>query len=411
MRTMVKRFFLLEIASVMLGSAYMQAQVDTVRIDLSSLGQTVTQVDGWAFDEGTKTLTINGLEGVDAPSPVYLLAGDGTQKVEHVLLDSPGDSLSVVLGAQTSAWSCEFGYPLEITSSTRVGMQLAEGSLTNLQQTNPIAGAAVYNAGSLSISGTGELGLTSMGTAFYNEGGMCTIHSGRVYFEGGVALYLEGSSAFKLRDDAVARMNGDVGVYSNAHLDVREGSFVVYGLKEQLSTAVIEGEEAKLSGSLLQFTSTEEARAGGVTLELRSEDETIPVALEDNVISFALNVKPGTYQLIKPGTPDVVEQGVNEAGKTVTFFEAKEDCLTNYIEVEPATVTSVGSLTMEDPVKVFAAGEGWVVHLKQAEAIHVYTVRGTLLKTVAGAVGDTRIEVAEGIYFLRIGDQVYKVKR
>lgn len=389
-----------------------QARMDTVRIDFSVLNRDVGLADGWSFDAAERTLTILGMEGAGDVSPVYLLFGDGSEKVEHVLLDAPGDSLSVVMGSPDLAWACEKGYPLEVTADTRVGMRLMEGSLTHLSQMDTFAGAAVYNRGVVSVFGTGELAVASMGgAAFYNEDGWCRVESGTVYLYGGVALYLEGASSFGLGDEAMVRINGDVGVYSNAHLDVRAGSFVVYGFKEQLSTAVIEGADATVSGSLLQFTSTEEARLGGVTLELRSENDTVPVFLEENMISFAQNIAPGSYQLIKPGSPDIVEQGVNEEGETVTFFEARANSLTNYIEVEPATVTSSKALSVEAGVAVFSSGDNLVVRLGQPETIRVYTANGVMVKALSSQAGDRMIELPEGIYFLRVGKNVYKVRK
>lgn len=89
-------------------------------------------------------------------------------------------------------------------------------------------------------------------------------------------------------------------------------------MKKELSTAIIENSDAQLVGSLLQFTSNLEAPIEGVTLQLIPEDatmDTISIDLPEKVISFALNVAPGSYKLVKPGTPNITEQGENESEK------------------------------------------------------------------------------------------------
>lgn len=386
---------------------------DNVSIDLATLGKESSFGKGWSYN--ADTLRIAGVEENDKRFDQYRL--EGKSENLHVIITQENNfPLTLIAGSTELAWSSADMFALEIEEGVNVTFRLPETSSAIIKQTNPDRGACIYNKGNLKIEGTGSFSIESFfGTAFYNDRkASCELVSGSVTCKGDVALYLDTESSLKFLGEASLSTTGDLGIYSNALFDVSKGTLRSFGMKEELSTAVIENSDAQLVGSLLQFTSNLEAPIEGVTLQLVPEDTTmdpISIDLPEKVISFALNVAPGSYKLIKPGTPDITEQGENESGETVTLFDAKDGQLISYINVQPESTSTNNVVVKDESASIVRASNG-VIHvaLQKCATVSVYNYSGTLIRSTQLSAGDAEIFVGKGNYIVRIGDSAgYKV--
>lgn len=385
---------------------------DNVSIDLATLGEESVAGKGWSYDAGT--LRIAGVEENDERFDQFRL--EGKSENLHVIITKENNfPLTLIAGSTELAWSSADMFALEIEEGVNVTFRLPETSSAIIKQTNPDRGACIYNKGNLKIEGTGSFSIESLfGTAFYNDRkASCELVSGSVTCKGDVALYLDTESSLEFLGEASLSTTGDLGIYSNALFDVSKGTLRSFGMKEELSTAVIENSDAQLVGSLLQFTSNLEAPIEGVTLQLVPEDTTmdpISIDLPEKVISFALNVAPGSYKLIKPGTPDITEQGENESEETVTLFVAKDGQLVSYINVQPESTTTNNVVVKDESVPIVRASNG-VIHvaLQKRATVFVYNYGGTLMRSMQLPAGDAEISVGKGNYIVRIGSISYKV--
>lgn len=403
------------------------APADTVRVDFSSVPAEGCEQEGWQYDAASKTVRITGRNTTDDRRNVYLLSGDGREKVEHLLvstaLSSTSDQvLTLVMGTPSPVLSGTEGQVVQIESGTQVEWILREESEPLFENLSEKGGAALLNEGNLTVSGDGGslLLYSETGAAFYQGSGSCLHKSGNLYTEGSVAMYLE-KGDYTMTGTASHQAIGDVGTYSGALLDVSavpDGSFLAVGMKEQLSTAIIFNTGSELKGSLLQFTSTDAAIKEGVTLELHPVEETTQAQafsfrLPEGVISFGLNLCPGQYRLLKPGTPEVVEQGVldtDETKEAVTRFTAVENALVSYVDVQPYSGT-----TANEPVDVTEEVRCWrvdgrlMVRLNRPEVVEVYQISGQLVRSFQASPGDNAINLPGGMYIVRVAGKGYKI--
>ncbi|RRD63007.1 T9SS type A sorting domain-containing protein, partial [Tannerella forsythia] len=75
----------------------------------------------------------------------------------------------------------------------------------------------------------------------------------------------------------------------------------------------------------------------------------------------------------------------------------------------PFTFTyTVGNETI-DGLRVYAAGGALHLTLPKAETVHIYNVEGALVKTFALTAGDHVQPLADGMYLVRVGEQVRKI--